>query len=46
LSSLEGENIAKEQLSASYEIKDLGETKIILGMQVERDRKTGDIKLS
>jgi len=45
-SSLEGENTAKEQLSASYKIKDLGEVKLILGMRVERDRKTGDIKLS
>jgi len=31
-SSLEGENIAKEQLSASYKIKDLGDAKLILGM--------------
>lgn len=45
-STVEGENLAKSQLGASYEIKDLGEAKLILGMRISRDPTTGDITLS
>jgi len=38
--------LAKSQLGASYEIKDLGEVKLILGMHIHRDHITGDISLS
>jgi len=45
LSTLEGELLAKAQLSSSYEIKDLGEAKLILGMWITRNT-SGDITLS
>ena len=45
-STVEGENLAKSQLGASYEIKDLGEAKLILGMCIHRDNVTGNISLS
>jgi len=44
-STIEGKNLAKSQLGASYEIKDLGEAKLILGMCIHRDHITGDIFL-
>ena len=44
-STLEGELSAKAQLGSSYEIKDLGEAKLILGMQITRNA-SGDITLS
>jgi len=43
-STLEGELSAKTQLSSSYEIKDLGEAKLILEMQITRNT-SGDITL-
>jgi len=45
-STIEGENLAKSQLGASYEIKDLGEAKLILGMCINRDPITRNISLS
>jgi len=36
----------KSQLGTSYKIKDLGEEKLILGMQIDRNPTTGDIILS
>jgi len=33
-STLEGETLAKEQLRSSYEIKDIGGAKLILGMKI------------
>ena len=44
--TVEGENLAKSQLGASYKIKDLGEAKLILGMRIHRDDVTGNISLS
>ncbi|KAJ3552615.1 hypothetical protein NP233_g12840 [Leucocoprinus birnbaumii] len=44
-SSLDGEASAKSELAASYEIKDLGNAKLILGMRIDRD-KDGNITLS
>ena len=44
-STIEGKNLAKSQLGASYEIKDLGEAKLILGMHINRDPITGNISL-
>ena len=46
LSTVEGENLAKSQLGASYEIKDMEEAKSILGICIDRDSITGDITLS
>ena len=45
-STVEGENLAKSQLGASYEIKDMKEAKFILGICIDRDSITGDITLS
>jgi len=45
-STIEGKNLAKSQLGASYEIKDLGEAKLILGMCINRDPITRNISLS
>jgi len=42
LSTLEEEHLAKLQLGLSYKIKDLGEAKFILGMQIDKN-KNGDI---
>ena len=36
----------KSQLSAEFEMKDLGEAKKILGMEIVRDRKAGSLYLS
>jgi len=44
-STVERERLAKFQLGSSYEIKDLGEAKFILGMQIDRNAQ-GDITLS
>jgi len=44
-STLERELLAKAQLSSSYEIKDLREAKLILGMRITRNT-SGDITLS
>ena len=44
-STLEGELSVKAQLSSSYEIKDLGEAKLILGIWITRNT-SGDIILS
>ena len=45
LSTIEDKNIAKSQLGTSYEIKDLGEAKLILEMHINRDPITGNISL-
>jgi len=45
-STPEEEKRAKDELQSSYEIKDLGEAKLILGIQIDRDQKSGDITLS
>jgi len=42
---VEGEQLAKSQLGSSYEIKDLGEAKLILGMCIDRN-SLGDVTLS
>jgi len=44
-STLEGESLAKAQLSSSYKIKDLGEAKLILEMYIIRNA-SGNITLS
>jgi len=44
-STLEGETLAKEQLRSSYEIKDIGKAKLILGMKISRS-KNGDVVIS
>lgn len=36
----------KAQLSSEFEMKDLGEAKKILGMEIKRDRKTGTLCLT
>ncbi|KAF7763932.1 hypothetical protein Agabi119p4_8469 [Agaricus bisporus var. burnettii] len=41
-----GELKAKDELARSYELKDLGEAKFILGMKIERNEATGNIRLS
>jgi len=43
-STIEGKHLAKSQLASSYEIKDLGKAKFILGMQIDRNTH-GDITL-
>jgi hypothetical protein len=42
----EGEVKTKEELRSSYELKDLGMAKFILGMKIEKDEETSDIWLS
>jgi len=44
-STLEGETLAKEQLRSSYEIKDIGEAKLILGMKISQS-KNEDVVIS
>ena len=44
-STLKGEMLAKAQFGSSYKIKDLGDAKLILGMQIDR-KANGDITLS
>jgi len=36
----------KKDLSAEFEMKDLGETKKVLGMEIERDRRSGKVSLT
>ena len=36
----------KKDLSSEFEMKDLGETKKVLGMEIERDRKGGKVSLT
>jgi len=38
-STIEGKHLVKSQLGSSYEIKDLGEAKLILGMHIDRNCK-------
>ena len=38
LSTLEGETLAKDQLGSSYEVKDLGEARLILGIRIDRNQ--------
>jgi hypothetical protein len=45
-STKEGEIKAKKELAGSYELKDLGTAKFILGMKIEKDEGSGDIRLS
>jgi len=45
-STLERETLAKEELAASYELKDIREAKLILGMRIDRNPSSGDITLS
>jgi len=45
-STAEGEKLAKDQLALSYDIKDLGDAKLILEMCIERNKESGDITLS
>ena len=44
-STLEGKTLAKEQLRSSYEIKNIGEAKLILGMKISQS-KNGDVVIS
>jgi len=44
-STTKGERLAKAELGLSYEIKDLGEAKLILGMRIDRSAH-GDVRLS
>ena len=44
-STTEGKRLAKDQLGSSYEIKDIGEAKLILGMCIEQN-EFGDIRLT
>ena len=44
--SLDNVNKAKHMLQAEFDIKDLGEAKVFLGMEIERDRDAGTLKLS
>ena len=46
LSTIKREHQAKGELQLSYEIKDLEEAKLILGIRVDRDQETDDITLS
>ena len=43
-STIEGEQMAKDQLAKTYEIKDMGETTLILGMHIKRN-DNGDVTL-
>jgi len=45
-STIKGKILVKSQLGTNYKIKDLGETKLILGMQIDRNPTTGDITLT
>ena len=39
-------NLLKKQLKANFEMKDLGNLRWFLGMEITRDRKAGIIRLS
>ena len=41
-STLEGETLAKDHLGSSYEVKDLGEARLILGMRIDQNQN-GDV---
>ena len=45
-SSMAGAEQARAELGLQYEIKDLGESKLILGIRVDRDRAAGTISIS
>ena len=45
-STLSGKISAKDQLTASYNIKDIGNVKLILEICIEQDEETGDIQLT
>jgi len=36
----------KKELSSEFEMKDLGEAKKVLGMKIERDRRSGKVSLT
>ena len=36
----------KKALSSEFEMKDLGEVKKVLGMEIERDRRSGKVSLT
>jgi len=36
----------KKDLSFEFEMKDLGEAKKVLGMEIERDRRSGKVSLT
>jgi len=36
----------KKDLSSEFEMKDLGEAKNVLGMEIERDRRSGNVSLT
>ena len=36
----------KKDLSSEFKMKDLGETKKVLGMEIERDRRSGKVSLT
>jgi ATP-binding cassette subfamily B (MDR/TAP) protein 1 len=44
--NLEEINNLKKQLSSEFEMKDLGATKQILGMRINRDQQGGSLQLS
>jgi hypothetical protein len=46
LTTEEGKMKAKEELKNSYELKDLGKAKFILGMKIDKNSNTGTITLS
>ena len=46
LSTKKKEILAKSELSTSYEIIDIREAKLILGMHINRNKETGNIILS
>jgi len=39
-------NKLKKNLRSEFEMKDLGEAKKVLGMEIERDRRSGTISLT
>ena len=39
-------NKLKKDLSSKFEIKNLGEAKKVLGMEIERDRRSGKVSLT
>jgi len=36
----------QKDLSSEFEMKDLGEAKKVLGMEIERDRRSGKVSLT
>ena len=39
-------NKLKKELSSEFEMKDFGEVKKVLGMEIERDQKSGKVSLT